>query len=63
MDQNQKNGDCFFNPILTHSGTVGWKKVAALLHTAKLQQQFGQFQNGVNKIERNRFYMKESQKA
>ena len=44
-------------------GTVSWTKAATLLSTAKLQQQFDKFPNCVNKIERARFYIKESQKT
>jgi hypothetical protein len=44
-------------------GTVSWTKAATLLSTAKLQQQFNKFPNCINKIERARFYIKESQKV
>ena len=44
-------------------GTVSWTKAATLLSTAKIQQQFDKFPNCINKIERARFYIKESQKT
>jgi hypothetical protein len=44
-------------------GTVSWTKAATLLSTAKVQQQFNKFPNCINKIERARFYIKDSQKT
>lgn len=44
-------------------GKVSWAKAASLVSTAKLQQQFDKFPNCINKIERARFYILESQKA
>ncbi len=43
------------------SGTVAWSKAASLLTAAKVQQQFEKWPNCVNKVERARYYTKQSQ--
>ena len=43
------------------SGTVAWSKAASLLTAAKVQQQFEKWPNCVNKVERARYYIKQSQ--
>ncbi|ODN44095.1 hypothetical protein BGC07_12685 [Piscirickettsia litoralis] len=43
-------------------GTVDYTKAASLLSAAKIQQQFNKFPNCINKVERARYYIKQSQK-
>ena len=54
LDQAKANG---------FGGPVSWTKAATLLSAARVQQQFDKFPNCVNKIERARFYIKESKKT
>jgi len=54
LDQAKGNG---------FGGTVSWTKAATLLSAARVQQQFDKFPNCVNKVERARFYIKESTKT
>ena len=44
-------------------GTVSWTKAATLLSTAKIQQQFDKYPNCIDKVQRARFYLQESQKT
>ncbi len=43
-------------------GSIAWTKAATLLSTAKLQQQFDKYPNCIDKVQRARFYISESQK-
>ncbi len=44
------------------SGTVDWTKAASLLSAASVQQEFGKYPNCVDKVNRARYYIKQSQK-
>ncbi len=43
------------------SGTVEWAKAASLLSAAAVQKQFEKYPNCVNKVEKARYYIRESQ--
>lgn len=43
------------------SGTVDWTKAASLLSAASIQQEFGKYPNCVDKVQRARYYIKQSQ--
>lgn len=43
------------------SGTVEWTKAASLLSAASVQKEFGKYPNCVDKVERARYYIKQSQ--
>lgn len=44
------------------SGSVHWAKAASLLSAAAIQQQFEKYPNCVDKVEKARYYIRESQR-
>jgi len=44
------------------SGTVDWTKAASLLSAASIQKEFGKYPNCIDKVQRARYYIEESQK-
>lgn len=43
------------------NGTISWMKAASLLTAAKTQQQFEKYPNCIDKVQRARFYISQSQ--
>jgi hypothetical protein len=43
-------------------GTVDWTKAASLLSAASIQKEFGKYPNCVDKVQRARYYIAQSQK-
>jgi hypothetical protein len=44
------------------SGTVDWTKAASLLSAASVQKEFGKYPNCIDKVQRARYYIEQSQK-
>ncbi len=44
------------------SGTVAWTQAASLLSAASIQQEFRKYPNCIDKVQRARYYIEQSQK-
>ena len=42
-------------------GTVDWTKAASLLSAASIQKEFGKYPNCIDKVQRARYYIEQSQ--